>query len=99
MNVRFRNGETQKCTLPTEQKLFRDGENAGWILSFSIKESVTSDKLDELLSEENISTLEFSDDENEICSLSGYQKATSVIIRYAVSAEGSRADIQLIKSQ
>ena len=54
MFVKFKNGAKKKCTNPIEQKLFRSGNAAGWLCSFSISETVTSTELDELLTAENL---------------------------------------------
>lgn len=104
MKVKFKNGETKNCTTPTEQKLFRDGVAAGWLLSFSIKEGdLTSDSLDSILTPENVSSLIFiNTDENsedkELCTLVGYSKITSAVIRHGVNSSDIRADIQIVKS-
>lgn len=104
MKVKFKNGEIKTCTAPTEQKLFRDGAAAGWLLSFSIKEDeLTSDVLDKILTPDNVSNLVFINqdenlDEKELCALSGYSKITSAIIRHGANSSDLRADVQIVKS-
>lgn len=95
MKVTLKNGEIRECTAPTEQKIFKDGIGTGWLLSFSIKESgITSEKVDALITEDNVSSLSFSDDEGKsLFVLTGYGRLSSAIIRHGET----RADIQIIK--
>ena len=102
MKIKFNDGTIKSCAAPTEQKLFKntDGKqtSVGWALRLNILESVTSDDLDVLLVEDNISELEFlSDDEKKLFLLSGYSGVVSTTIRHSESAETAYAEIQLSK--
>ena len=100
MKVKFKNETIKVCTQPTEQKMFRDGNATGWLLSFSIKdEDITSESLDTVLTNDNVARLTFiDDDDNELFILTGYSRITSAIIRYAEPGINSRVDIQITKS-
>ena len=96
MFVKFKNGAKKKCTNPIEQKLFRSGNAAGWLCSFSISETVTSTELDELLTAENISKLTFcNDNSEEIFAINEYNKVASAVIRY--TEDNSTVEVQFSK--
>lgn len=96
MRIRFKNGTEKKCLSPTEQKLFKSGNAAGWLCSFTLNETVTSTELDEILTGDNVSELIFCDDDSEtLFAFNGYTKVTSAVIRYG--ADGSKVEIQLSK--
>lgn len=101
MKVKFKDGTILNCSIPTEQKVFKGGEAAGWILSFSLIGIVTSADIDKIISEENISDLSFiSVDEEEketTIPLTGYDKVSSAVIRYAEEYEQTRVEIHLTK--
>lgn len=96
MLVKFKNGTKKKCTNPIEQKLFRSGNAAGWLCSFSISETVTSTELDALLTSENIITLIFcNDNSEELFTINEYNKVTSAVIRY--TEDESVVEVQFSK--
>ena len=97
MKIKFNDGTIKDCTQPTEQKLFREGVAAGWLLSVSITDGkLTSDDIDKLITTENVSNLTFTDDEEkELYVLGGYTQIASVAIRH--SDTQSRADLQIKK--
>ena len=96
MKIKFNNNVEKECTNPIEQKLFKNAEPVGWICSFNLKENTPSAEIDTLVIPENISVLEFLNDEGDILfSLTGYQKITAVVVRHA-ETEGS-VEIQLTK--
>ena len=106
MKVRFANGVVRECAAPTEQKVFKtvDGETVGkgWILFLRIMGNITSALLDELLTTENIGTLEFfTVDENGVettlFSLEGYDMITSSTIRHAEDSAATYAEMQMTK--
>ena len=98
MKVRFKDGAVKSCTAPTEQKLFRGGNTAGWALMFSLTGEVTSSDLDELLNGGNISELAFLTDTGaKITEVNGYNKVSSCTIRHAETPQDTRAEIQLTK--
>lgn len=101
MNVKFKDGTIKECSAPTEQKLFKSGESAGWILNFALLGDITSDDVDKLLTSDNVSELTFiSKDENEIATaftLSNYNRVSSAFIRYLEPQNKSRVEIQLTK--
>ena len=100
MKVTFKDGTIKECSAPTEQKVFKGGEASGWILSFVLLGDITSNEVDDLLSEENISHLAFlSKNENEvetIIELLDYNKVSSAVIRY-IEQETTRVEIHLTK--
>lgn len=102
MKVKFKDGTMIDCSTPTEQKVFRAGEAAGWVLSFALIGNMTSTEVDKTISPENISDLMFefeSEDENGTVNtilLSGYNKVTSAVIRYD-DDENSRVELAITK--
>lgn len=101
MNVKFKDGAIKTCTTPTEQKLFKSGEDAGWILSFALIGDITSAEVDNLISKDNISELIFTSvhEEGETSfSLNDYERTSSVIVRYSEIKEQTRVELQLIRS-
>ena len=102
MKVRFANGVIKKCAAPTEQKAFRTVGGNGWILNLRLIGGITSAELDELITTENIDSLEFLSvpEEGEaktIFTLDGYEKITSSTIRHAEDTASTSVEIQLTK--
>lgn len=101
MKVQFKDGTIKTCSAPMEQKVFRSGIDAGWILSVSIESDITSDELDKLVTTDNISELLFTSEEEtdtvKTISLSGYDKVTSAIIRYSEEKNKTRIEMRLTK--
>ena len=100
MKVKFANGVVKTCTAPTEQKIFKivSEKDSSWLLNFRLTENVTSSEMDLLVTNDNIETLEFTDDSgNMLFMLSGYEKVTSAIIRHSDSADTASVEIQLSK--
>lgn len=96
MKVKFKNGEEFNCSNPTEQKLFKDKEPVGWICAFSILGTFTSETADELLTEKNISEMNFVSDENkELFTISNYNKTSSVVVRH--NQEDGVLELQISK--
>jgi len=101
MKVQFKDGTIKTCSAPIEQKVFRSGVDAGWILSVSIECDITSEELDKLITTDNISELIFTSEEEsrtvKTISLSGYDKVTSAVIRYSEEKEKTKIDMRLTK--
>ncbi len=98
MKVEFKDETVKSCTAPTEQKLFRGDNTAGWVLMFSLIGEITSSELDSLLTTANISELAFLTDAGvEITEADGYSKVSSCTIRHAENPQDTRAEIQLTK--
>lgn len=102
MKVKFANGVVKECAAPTEQKAFKAGIGVGWVLLLRLIGEITSTELDVLLTEDNISSLEFmttteSGEDKTIFTLEGYNKVTSSTIRYAEGEEDIASEIQLTK--
>lgn len=99
MKVKFKDGTIKSCNAPTEQKVFKGGVPAGWILLLNLIGSITSDEADALLTEENIAELVFLSDEEEtaLFTITEYNKVSSSTIRYAEDASSTRLEIQLTK--
>ena len=106
MKIKFANGVVKNCAAPTEQKLFRTAggitSGAGWLLILRLTGNATSTELDEILTSENISKLEFTADEENgeektIFCIDGYNKITASTIRHAESATSAYTEIQMSK--
>lgn len=97
MNIKFKNGVTLETNNPTEQKVVKSDGSSGWILAFSVYTPMTSVTADGIFTTDNISEISVLDTEGEVeQTITGYEKISSLIIRYSNSAE-SRADVQLTK--
>ena len=106
MKVKFANGVVKECTAPTEQKIFKTvggaTVGAGWVLVLRLTGNTTSSELDDVLTAENVSTLEFmAEDETgfrkTLFSLSGYDKITSSTIRHSEDVAATYTEIQMSK--
>ena len=96
MLVKFKDGTKLKCTCPAEQKIFKNGEAAGWLCAFTLSGVISSSEIDTLVTPDNISELVFCDgNEKELFSIGGYAKVSSVVVRY--SETSGSAEIQLSK--
>lgn len=103
MFVKFKNSELKLTTSGTtgamEQKLFKQGESVGWLLSLSLTDDISADDLDALLVKENICDIAlYATDEEKAeptTHFTGYEKVTSCIIRYTESK--NTVEIQLAK--
>lgn len=91
MKIKFKDGTTKDCTGIVEQKAFVSGEAKGWILSGTIKNMQSSDA-DSIFTDDNISQMIlYRENANEtegdsIGIISGYNKITSVAVRYTDDA-------------
>lgn len=86
MKVTFANGETKMCNFPTEQKLFSQGKQFGWMLILTVNDSMTSKEVDEFFTSNNINKMTFTtDDDGPVCEIVGYTNITSAIIRHSDS--------------
>lgn len=102
MKVKFANGAIKECAAPTEQKAFRTVGGNGWILNLRLMGEITSTELDELITTENITSLEFlsetdKGEDKTIFTLDGYEKITSSTIRHAEDTTSTSVEIQLTK--
>ncbi len=105
MKVKFVNGTIKKCAAPMEQKLFKSAEGntigVGWMLNLRLIGEITSDELDDILTDENISRLEFITDGEEgeisLFTLNDYEKVSASTIRYSEDATATFAEIQMSK--
>ena len=106
MKVKFANGVVKECTAPTEQKIFKTvgGETVGmgWVLILKLTGNITSSEIDEILTPENVGSLEFSaetesGEDTELFSLDGYNKITSSTIRHSEDTAATYAEIQMSK--
>ena len=99
MNVKFKNDtRTFECTEPLEQKLFKAGTAAGWLVTFSIYGDINSTELDGLITSEGISELTFTANNSGSTMefiLEGYSKVTSCVIRHKENM--SVSELQLTK--
>ena len=106
MKIKFANGVVKECAAPVEQKLFKniEGETVGvgWLLILNILGEMTSAELDEILTNNDFSSIEFlSENENgeekSLFTLKGYDKNTSSVIRHADDITKTRTEINLSK--
>lgn len=94
MKVRLKDGTSFKCGAPTEQRV-NNSTTKDWVLNMEIYNVGASETFNETFTEENISTLDFIDDTDEVAkySINGYTEVNSVVIRHDESA----CNVQLIK--
>ena len=86
------------CSVPTEQKVFRNGVPAGWIVVFQLTGDITSEELDNLTTIENLATLSFKDDDgNALFELTGYTKVSSAVIKHGQTSKDTVAELQFTK--
>lgn len=106
MKVKFANGVVKECTAPTEQKVFKTvgttNVGVGWVLVLRLTGNMTSTELDAVLTEDNVSTLEFltadeSGAEKKLFSLEGYNKITASTIRHSEDSAAAYTEIQMSK--
>lgn len=106
MNVKFADGVVKECTAPAEQKVFKtvDGETVGmgWVLILKLTGNITSSEIDEILTPENVKSMEFSAETEsgeykKLFTLGGYSKITSSTIRYSEDTAATYAEIQMSK--
>lgn len=102
MKVKFVNGVVKNCAAPTEQKMYRSGLEPTWVLALRLIGETTSSEMDNLITEENVVSLEFFTETEDgkvetLFTLSGYAKCSSSVIRHAEDIESTIAEIQLTK--
>ena len=98
MKVMFVNQTVKTCSTPTEQKVFRSGVPAGWIVVFQLTGDITSEELDNLTTIENLATLSFKDDDdNALFELTGYTKVSSAVIKHGQTSKDTVAELQFTK--
>lgn len=96
MFIRLKDNKTEfTATSVIEQKLCRQGVDAGWLLTLNISGDFTAQSVDSVLTEENISEITLVGEKAENAVISGYAKVTSCVVRY--SEEKATAEIQLVK--
>lgn len=100
MKVIFKNGTSVRCSAPTEQRV---NNNVGgtWILVLTLYDISTSDEFEELMVSENISELNFFDENADVSkssplyTINGYCRINSAVIRHDTE---QKCDIQLVKA-
>ena len=99
MKIKFNNGVVKVCTAPTEQKASRNGALNTWILTFRLTGGSSSEELDALLVDDNISAMQLLSDSGSVLgSMTGYNTVVSCSIRYADDPSSMYAELQLMKS-
>lgn len=90
-------GNDSKLTTTSliEQKIFKQGEPAGWLLAISINGDFSATDIDGLLTEESIGEITLIGETEKATVISGYNKITSCVVRY--SENNTIAEIQLTK--
>ena len=96
MVIRFKDNKTEfTASSVIEQKLQRQGVDAGWLLTLNISGDFTAQGVDSVLTEENISEITLIGEKAENAVISGYEKVTSCVVRY--SEDKATAEIQIVK--
>ncbi len=96
MFIKFKGNDVELNTSSIiEQKLFKQGESAGWLLSLHINGNFNAPELDSMLTEESIGEITLVGESEKPTIISGYQKVTSCVVRY--SENNATAEIQLTK--
>ena len=97
MDIKLKNGTTVETSNPTEQKVVKSDGTSGWIFAFSVYTPMTSVTADEIFTADNISSISVLNSDGIIeQTITGYEKISSLIIRYSNSAV-ARTDVQLTK--
>ena len=96
MKLRFNDGtERTVTTNPIEQKLFRNGQPYGWLLSVSVADLIATE-VENVLSTENIQNMSLiADENNKTVELLGYEKVSALTIRHTETQ--TIAEIQFAK--
>ena len=106
MKVKFANGVIKKCKALTEHKMYKKfgDETVGvsWLLTLFLKGTMTSTELDEILTKDNIASLEFmtevdNEGDKHLYTLEGYDTVTFSSIRYSDDINEIITEIQLTK--
>lgn len=96
MFIKFKGNETEFTTdYVTEQKLYKQGEATGWLLSLNLSGDFTAQELDAALTEEGISEITLVGEREEGTVISGYEKVTSCVVRY--EKDTTTAEINIVK--
>ena len=97
MNVLFKNAPcAYNCTEPIEQKLFKSGVSAGWVIMFHIVADITSSDIDEVITPEGMAEMVFTNDGGDTTTITGYSKATACTIRHKNDA--TTVEVQFTKT-
>ena len=96
MFIKLKGNETELTTTSIiEQKLFKQGEGVGWLLSIHAKGDFEAKEIDGMLTTEGISEITLVGEGEKPTVITGYDKVTSCVVRY--SEENTTAEIQLTK--
>ncbi len=96
MFIKLKGSDTELTTTSIiEQKLFKQGEAVGWLLSINLKGNFAAKDIDGMLTTEGISEITLVGETENPTVIVGYDKITSCVVRY--SEENATAEIQLTK--
>lgn len=96
MFIKFKGVEkTITASSIIEQKLYKQGEANGWLLSLNISGDFTAQELDNILTEESIGEITLVGETEENTVISGYEKITSCVVRY--TEDKNTAEVNLTK--
>lgn len=96
MFIKLKGNETEFTTnYVTEQKLYKQGEATGWLLSLNLVGDFTAQELDAAFTEEGISEITLVGEREEGTVISGYEKVTSCVVRY--EKDNTNAEVSLTK--
>lgn len=96
MVIKFNGVETNfQFSSAIEQKLYKQRQANGWLISLNISGNFTAQELDSVLTTESISKITLIGETEENTVISGYEKITSCVVRY--SGDKTTAEISLTK--
>lgn len=96
MKVQFKSVEHMyDCTEPIEQKIFKSGVFAGWVIIFHINANINSTGIDDIITPESISELRFVSDDDAVNTITGYSAVSACTIRHKNT--GTVAELQFTK--
>lgn len=108
MKVKFNDETILNGASAVEQKIQRDGLGVGWTLTMLLSDEITAERLDSLLTADNISRISLMPDDATVDTqseslggteyvLDGYDKIVSYCIRYIDGTSKPMAEIKLTK--
>lgn len=91
------NGNDAELTTTSiiEQKLFKQGQAIGWLLSLNLSGDFDAISLDSMLTTESISQITLKGETEKETVIFGYNRVSSCVVRY--SDDKATAEIQLTK--
>ena len=96
MFIKFNGVEKNyEATSVIEQKIYKQGDVSGWLLSLQLNGDFTAEEFDNTLSKESIKSITLGSENGVKIPFSGYNRVTSCVVRYL--EDKNTAEIQLLK--